>query len=80
MTGVSRTNIDIDDELVDRAMRMYRLDSKRAAIQLALEQLVGEPLSTEEILAMQGIGYPVDNEGLEGADDRVDLSDVDLDP
>ena len=28
---MSRTNIEIDDELVERAMRMYRLESKRAA-------------------------------------------------
>ena len=34
---MSRTNIDIDDELVDKAMRMYRLESKRAAIDLALD-------------------------------------------
>ncbi|MGQ0831179.1 MAG: type II toxin-antitoxin system VapB family antitoxin, partial [Microthrixaceae bacterium] len=51
--GVSRTNIDLDDELVDRAMRMYRLESKRAAVQLALERLVGERLTTAEILTME---------------------------
>jgi Arc/MetJ family transcription regulator len=74
---VSRTNIDIDDELVERAMRMYRLESKRAAVQLALEKLVGERMSTEEILAMQGVGYPVDNDELEGTDEPVDLAGVD---
>lgn len=78
MVGVSRTNIDIDDALVDRAMRMYRLESKRAAVQLALERLVGERMSTEEILAMQGVGYPLDNEELEGLDEPIDLSDADL--
>ena len=67
---MSRTNIDIDDELVERAMRMYRLETKRAAIQLALERLVGERLSTEEILAMAGSGYPVDNDELEGMPTR----------
>ena len=75
---MSRTNIDIDDELVDRAMRMYRLESKRAAVQLALEKLVGERMTTEEILAMQGVGYPVDNDELEGLDDPVDLTGVDV--
>lgn len=77
---MSRTNIDIDDELVDRAMRMYRLESKRAAVQLALERLVGERMTTDEILAMQGSGYPVDNEELEGADEPVDLAGVVVPP
>ena len=38
---MSRTNIDIDDELVAAAQRMYRLDSKRSAVDLALRRLVG---------------------------------------
>ena len=71
---MSRTNIDLDDELVERAMRLYRLESKRAAVQLALERLVGERLSTEDILAMAGSGYPVDNDELEGTDEPVDLA------
>jgi Arc/MetJ family transcription regulator len=70
---MGRTNIDIDDELVERAMRRYLLDSKRAAVQLALEQLVGAPMTTDEVLAMEGIGYPTDNDDLEGRDEPVDL-------
>ena len=76
---VSRTNIDIDDELVDRAMRMYRLESKRAAVQLALERLVGARMTIDEVLGMQGVGFPLDNAALEGDNDPVDLADVDLD-
>jgi Arc/MetJ family transcription regulator len=75
---VSRTNIDIDDELVDRAMRMYRLDSKRAAVRLALERLVGDRMTRDEILAMQGVGYSLSNDELEGNDPPVDLRGVDL--
>jgi Arc/MetJ family transcription regulator len=77
---VSRTNIDIDDVLVDRAMRMYRLESKRAAVQLALERLVGERMTTEEILAMEGSGYPVGNDELEGIEEPVDLAGVTVPP
>jgi len=73
---MSRTNIDIDDDLVARAMRMYRLESKRAAVQLALERLVGERMTTDEILAMEGTGFPLDNDELEGESELVDLSDV----
>ena len=63
---MSRTNIDIDDALVEKAMRMYRLESKRAAIQLALEQLVGEPMTKEEVLAMAGTGFDLTNDQIEG--------------
>ncbi|MGH9085942.1 MAG: type II toxin-antitoxin system VapB family antitoxin [Acidimicrobiales bacterium] len=71
---MSRTNIDIDDDLVERAMRLYRLESKRAAVQLALERLVGESMSAEEVLAFEGAGYPLDNDELEGTDQPVDLT------
>lgn len=70
---MSRTNIDLDDELVERAMRRYRLESKRAAVQLALERLVGDEMSPEEIREMEGSGYDVDNDDLEGVDVPVDL-------
>lgn len=57
---MARTNIEIDDELVDRAMRLYRLRSKREAVDLALRRLVGEPMSREEILAAEGSGWSGD--------------------
>ncbi len=58
--GMTRTNIDIDDALVDRAMRLYRLRSKREAVDLALRRLVGEPMSREEALATEGTGWAGD--------------------
>jgi Arc/MetJ family transcription regulator len=57
LTPVTRTNIEIDDLLVDRAMRLYRLRSKREAVDLALRKLVGEPMSREEALAAEGTGW-----------------------
>jgi Arc/MetJ family transcription regulator len=54
---MSRTNIDIDDELIERVMRRYGLPSKRAAVELALRRLAGEPMSREEALAMEGSGW-----------------------
>jgi len=51
---MSRTNIDIDDELVQRVMVRYDLTTKREAVDYALRSLVGSPMSTEEILAMAG--------------------------
>lgn len=54
---MTRTNIELDDELVGRAMRLYRLRSKREAVDLALRKLVGEPMSREETLAAEGSGW-----------------------
>ena len=54
---VARTNIDLDDELVAKAMRVYRLPTKRAAVDLALRRLVGEGFSREDALAMEGRGW-----------------------
>jgi len=66
---MSRTNIELDDELVELAMRRYRLDSKRAAVQLALEKLVGEPMTRAEVLAMQGSGFDLTNDEVESLSD-----------
>lgn len=55
--GMARTNIEIDDVLINRAMRLYRLPSKREAVDLALRRLVGEPMSREEVLATEGTGW-----------------------
>ncbi len=57
---VGRTNIEIDDALVSKAMRRYGLRSKRAAVDLALRRLVGEPMSRDEALAMEGSGWDAD--------------------
>lgn len=54
---MGRTNIDIDDDLVGRAMRLYRLHTKREAVDLALRRLVSEPMSRQEALAMEGTGW-----------------------
>jgi Arc/MetJ family transcription regulator len=58
---MSRTNIDIDDDLIGRAISRFRLRTKREAVHLALEQLVGgEPMSIEDQLATRGIGWDGD--------------------
>lgn len=60
IAGVGRTNIEIDDALIARAMARYRLPTKRAAVDYALRRLVGTPMSREEILAMEGSGWEGD--------------------
>jgi Arc/MetJ family transcription regulator len=61
---VSRTNVDIDDELIERAMKQYGLRTKREAVDYALRQLVVEPMSLEEALAMEGTGWDGDLEAM----------------
>lgn len=69
MVFMARTNIDIDDELVGRAMRVYRLASKREAVDLALRRLVGEPMSRGEALAMEGTGWAGELDEIRAVDD-----------
>lgn len=57
---VSRTNIDIDDELVTEAMRKYGLKTKKEAVDLALRRLVGPRLSPEFFESLEGIGWEGD--------------------
>jgi Arc/MetJ family transcription regulator len=57
---MSRTNIDIDDELIARVMRQYNVPTKRGAVDFALRKLVDEPLTREEALALQGSGWDGD--------------------
>jgi Arc/MetJ family transcription regulator len=68
LSFVSRTNIDIDDELVLRVMRRFGLPSKRAAVDLALRRLLGEAMTRDEILAMQGVGWSGDLAALRRAE------------
>lgn len=53
---MARTNIDIDDDLIERVMRRYGVRTKREAVELALRQVAGQPMTIQEALAMQGAG------------------------
>lgn len=61
-----RTNIEIDDELVERIMHRYGVSTKRAAVDLALRRLDLEPMDRDEALAMQGTGWDGDLDELRG--------------
>jgi Arc/MetJ family transcription regulator len=54
---MSRTNIDIDDELAAEVMRRFGLTTKKAAVDLALRRLVGLPLTREFLLGLEGVGW-----------------------
>lgn len=57
---MSRTNIDIDDELIQRVMQRYSLRTKREAVDFALRKLAPKPLTSEEFLALEGSGWSGD--------------------
>ena len=51
---MSRTNIDINDDLIHRVMVQFGLKTKRQAVDYALRHLVGQPMTREEMIAMAG--------------------------
>jgi Arc/MetJ family transcription regulator len=57
---MTRTGVDIDDQLIARVMHRYALPTKRAAVDFALRRLDVEPMSREEALTMQGAGWEGD--------------------
>ncbi len=54
MATMGRTNIDIDDDLLEIVMRRHSLRTKTEAVDFALRQVAGDPMTTEEALAMRG--------------------------
>lgn len=70
---MTRTNIEIDDVLIERAMTIYRLSSKREAVDFALRKLVGEPMSLEETLAAEGRGWDGDLDEMRSREEIPEL-------
>jgi len=50
----SRTNIEIEDEHVHAIMNRFGIHTKTEAVALALRHLAGQPMTSEEALAMRG--------------------------
>ena len=57
---MARTNIDLDEPLVEAVMRRYQLRTKREAVHFALQRLLGDVMTLEEALAMEGTGWEGD--------------------
>lgn len=65
---VSRTNIDIDDDLVAGVMRRYGFSTKKDAVDFALRQVAGVPMTPREMHAMRGTGWDGDLDRLRAAE------------
>jgi Arc/MetJ family transcription regulator len=59
---MSRTNIEIDDELMRRVMERWGFRTKREAVDRALRQLDLAPMTDDEIEGMRGSGWEGDLE------------------
>jgi Arc/MetJ family transcription regulator len=70
---MSRTNIDIDDELIQSVMQRYALRTKREAVEFALREVAPRRLTREEFLAFEGIGWSGDLDEMRAADDIAEL-------
>ena len=51
---MGRTNIDIDDQLVQVVMDRYKITTKREAVDYALRHVARQQMTIEEVLAMEG--------------------------
>jgi Arc/MetJ family transcription regulator len=63
---MTRTNIDLNDELVSEVMRRFDVTTKKDAVDLALRRLVGVPLTRDFLLGLEGIGWEGDLADLRG--------------
>ena len=52
--GKVRTNIEIEDSYLQAIMDRYHLRTKTEAVDLALRNLAGQPMTREEALSMRG--------------------------
>jgi len=54
---MTRTNIDLDDDLVAEVMRRFNVTTKKDAVHLALQRLVGPPLTVDLVDRAIGIEW-----------------------
>lgn len=54
-----RFDVELDDELVAKAMKIYQLPTERGVVELALRRLL-ESMTNDENVAMEGTGWPGD--------------------
>jgi Arc/MetJ family transcription regulator len=59
--GMGRTNVVVDDALVEKVMRLYGLRTKREAIDFALRRVAGER-APRDMLDLVGMGWEGDLE------------------
>ena len=61
---MTRTNIDLPDELVLQAMEIFGLPTMRSAVEFALRRLLESRMSLSDLDAMVGVGWDADLDAL----------------
>lgn len=61
---MGRTNIEIDDQLIQDVMARYGFRTKRETVDYALRRLARRPLTSEEFLSLEGAGWSGDLEAV----------------
>ena len=66
--GRVRVEVDVREDLLEAVRERYHLPNLRAAVEYALARAAVRPMSKEEALAMQGVGWEGDLETLRSGD------------
>ena len=66
-----RIEVDVKEELLEAVRERYRLTSRRAAVEFALRRAAVRPMSKEEALSMEGVGWDGDLEAMRSGDPGV---------
>lgn len=72
MVVMARTNIDINERLIRKVMKLYGFKTKREAVDFALRRLAGSS-DPRSILALRGVGFELTLEELRYKDPVVEL-------
>lgn len=67
-TARVRIELDVKEDLLDAVRTRYHLTSRRAAIEFALRRAAVKPMSKEEALAMEGVGWGGDLDAMRSGD------------
>lgn len=73
---MTRTNIEIDDDLVAEVIRKYALSSKREAVDLALRKAAGSSITPDFAWSLKGIGWEGDLDEMRGGEPQVEVVDT----
>ena len=63
-----RVEVDVKEELLEAVRERYHLTSRRATVEFALRRAAVRPMSKEEALAMEGVGWDEDLEAMRSGD------------
>ncbi len=66
-----RVEVDLKEELLEAVRERYHLPSQRAAVEFALRRAAVRPMSKEEALSMEGVGWDGDLGAMRSGDPGV---------